>query len=84
MQVTHYTHSLLMNSIQSLFTGAMVLLATALSWVLTGKLIQLFFPSLSLLFFLIIGLASGLLLALLLPSIHPEPEHSPASAGVPS
>ncbi|MPR37091.1 hypothetical protein [Salmonirosea aquatica] len=46
--------------------------ATCIAWLLTGLLLRCFFPDLTLNFFLVIGLVSGLLLALLLPRIHKD------------
>ncbi len=62
------------------FTIVMIL--TPVAWVILGYLLRLFFPSISLLVFLIIGLISGLLLATLLTIMHEDtvvaPDQGPA------
>jgi uncharacterized membrane protein YgaE (UPF0421/DUF939 family) len=52
----------------------LVLLVTVLAWLGTGKLVQLLFPDLPTLGFLLVGLGAGFLLALVLPPIYQEPE----------
>lgn len=73
-----------MHSFLSKFTTILhflvVLLVTVLTWVFTGKLAQLLFPYLPILAFLMVGLVAGLVLALLLPGIHQEPDQNPASS----
>jgi hypothetical protein len=56
----------------------LVLVVTVLSWLLTGKLVQLLFPSLSILAFLVVGLGAGFLLAFLLSQIHSDADRNPS------
>lgn len=58
---------------------ALVFVATTLAWLLLGYLIRLVFPSLSMMLFLILGVAGGLLLASLLAFMHEDPVQVPGS-----
>lgn len=54
----------------------LVLLVTVLAWLGTGKLVQLLFPYLPTLGFLLVGLGAGFVLALVLPPIYQEPDQT--------
>ncbi len=64
----------------TIFHFLVVLLVTVLAWVFTGKLVQLLFPRLPILAFLVVGLGAGFLLASLLLQIHQEPDRNSASS----
>lgn len=60
-----------------------VFLLTAFSWVLLGYLVRLLFPAVPLSVFMLIGLASGLLIATLLAFMHEETVPAPHAVADP-